>query len=306
MHKVNRDDVDENDPWVKHPPGSAKTEKYPDGFDLNENRAHATPFIFSWDIYWSCENIEELSLTINLWWESAFEKGFPEEGGTAYELVDLIYNRLIDNGHDEIGINPIESDYVLPGFLTRNEKWKGLKGNTISQTFNEEERMAKLVLKKKAAPVKGENKTVPPKADKGKKVLKKAEKPAKEEKPKRTRGTDEVPPWIINSKPGTKAHESKKMICKLLLERKHTDTEIALIVNSELEYNVSESRINFYRYTLNKGRFAPIGFPAPKTEIEPIEKGGKKTVTAASSKKTSKKSATEPAPVKKKLVLKKK
>lgn len=42
------------------------------------------------------------------------------------------------------------------------------------------------------------------------------------------------------------------------------------MVASEMGYTLSVSRVNFYRETLNKGRFEPIGFKQPNPLIQRI------------------------------------
>lgn len=145
-------------------------------------------------------------------------------------------------------------------------------------------------------------------------------KPEQARTSKATRNSDAIPNWVQVSKPGTRAHESKVRICDLLLDQQHTDAEIALIIDGELEYKVSEGRINFYRDTLNKGRFdtEPFNFSKPDPAIErivqsapPAEVVGKKSTGKKSTDKkpTGKKSTGKKFTGKKtgkKLVLKKK
>jgi len=129
--------------------------------------------------------------------------------------------------------------------------------------------MAKIMLKKGAGKKSAESKT---------------------ETPKRRASSGEIPAWITSSKPGTKAHDSKELVCKLLMERKHSDADIVLMVEGELDYKVTEDRVNFYRNTLNKGHFEPLGFEKPEPEVEQI--------TESSGVKPSKKSSAKKAPAK--------
>lgn len=300
--KIKHKRQDPDDPWVKHPPGSANKDRYPEGFDKLKNAALTNPYIFIWDLYWCIKGDHDLDVLINKWWNSIYTKEFPEEGGCLLELVEKIFNRLIDVGHETAGIEPEEKDYVLPLDSILSEL-DTKQNKHISKTFLEEEfTMAKApkksVAKKKAAP----KKTA---------VKKTAAKKTVEKKTTTTETDNDAPKWVTSGKPGTKAYDSKVLICKLLMERKHTDTEICLMVDSELDYKVSEDRVNFYRHTLNKGRFAPLGFKAPKDPVEQI--GGddspapaKKASKKAPMKKTGVQGKNVSGAVKLKLKLKKK
>ena len=100
------------------------------------------------------------------------------------------------------------------------------------------------------------------------------------------------------------------------MERKYTDEEIASMVEAELEYKINTDRVAFYRRTLNKGQFAPLGYEAPDEPVQPIEKDGSAPVKSAKAEKVSKESAVNPSTAKvkgtgtvskkKKVVIKKK
>jgi hypothetical protein len=253
-------------PWEMHPPGSGKVERFPEDFDPKENKAHTNAYIFVWEVYWGLKGNEKYSLKQNLnrWWDNCFTKDFPEEGGTVSSIVDLIYNKLVDLGHEEVGIDPTESDYDLPSIITAQQEWSTVKGETVKKQSYEEETMGKIILKKKVPAS-----VVDKKAAGKKPVAQEAGDESDTGKTKRTR-SDGIPKWVTSSRPGTKAHESKLLICKLLMERKHTDEEICMMVEAELEYGVSVPRVNFYRDTLNKGRFEPLGFKQPEPLVENI------------------------------------
>jgi hypothetical protein len=290
-------------PWELHPPGSGKVERFPEGFDPKKNKAHTNAWMFIWEIYWGLKKHEQYNLNENLnrWWDGCFTRDFPEEGGTVSSIVDMLYNKLIDLGHEEVGIDPTESDYDLPSIITAQQEWSTVKGEIVNKQSYEEESMAKIILKKKvpvsvidkkaAKPVHSKTETADDDApDTG--------------KAKRTR-SEGIPKWVTSSRPGTKAHESKLIICKLLMERKHTDEEICIMVEAELEYAVSVPRVNFYRDTLNKGRFEPLGYKQPNPPVENIvNKSAVKSSPAKAPVKVPEKTVVEPP--KKKLLLKKK
>lgn len=284
-------------PWEKHPPGSGKVERFPEGFDPKENKAHTNAWMFVWEVFWGMKGEEKYSLNKNLnrWWDSCFTKEFPEEGGTVSSIVDLIYNKLVDLGHEEVGIDPTESEYELPSIITAQQEWSTVKGEKVNKQSYEEETMAKIILKKKVVASvidkKGKAKAAPTSTG--------DDEQPDTGKAKRTR-SDGIPKWVTSSRPGTKAHESKLLICKLLMERKHTDEEICIMVEAELEYAVSVPRVNFYRDTLNKGRFEPLGYKQPSPLVENIV--NKSAVVKSSPVKAPAKTMEPP---KKKLLLKK-
>lgn len=307
---IKHKDPDMRNPWDKFPPGSASKDRYPEGFDPKKCKAITNANIFMWDLYWCLEKEKDLDVFINVWWNNIYLKDFPEEGGCLLELVEKIFNRLIDIGHEEEGIEPEEKDYNLP-LDSILRQLSTFQNKHISKTFLEEDDIMAKVAKKETA--KAPAKKVPAKkAAVGKVPAKAAEKkPVKKAPVKEPKATDsDVPAWITSGKPGTKAYDSKVLVCDLLMKRKHTDAEICLMVDSELDYKINETRVNFYRYTLNKGRFAPLGFDAPNPPVEQV--GGEGTSTPAR-KSTGKKAAKEEAPapakkpiIKKKLILKKK
>lgn len=96
-----------------------------EGFNEKEYRSHLDATAFMWMIYWSVRSDHQFQLdkTINYWWTRAYIKPFPQEGGTAADLVDRIYVRLIDRGHDSRRIEPEESDYELPDALVKQDAW---------------------------------------------------------------------------------------------------------------------------------------------------------------------------------------
>lgn len=310
-HKVKAEPVVKHKelmPWELHPPGSARSSKMPEGFDEKEYKAHLDADAFMWMLYWASNPDHKFDLdeTINYWWKRAYNKPFPDEGGIAADLVDRVYCRLIDRGHDSKRIEPQESDYELPNTLLSNEHWEQAKDRKIVYIQQMEAEMAKISLKKSAkTDTKSTGKEAPPKASKT--VTK-------------TASSDDAPAWITSSKPGTKAHDSKVKVCELLMERKYSDEEIALMVESELEYKINPDRVSFYRKTLNKGQFAPLGYEAPDEPVQPIEKDGSapaKSAKPAKAEKTPKESAAKPSAAKvkgagtgtvgkKKLVIKKK
>lgn len=293
-------------PCELHPPGSTRSKKRPEGFNEREYRAHLDADAFTWMLYWASNPDHKFDLDemINYWWKRAYNKPFPNEGGIAADLVDRIYCRLIDRGHEFQRIEPQESDYELPEPLLRSEYWKKVKGRKIvyiQQTM--EAKMAK-ISQKKSAKTDVKSTGAPPK------VSKTANKAA---------SSNDVPAWITSSRPGTKAHDSKIKVCELLLERKYSDEEIALMVESELEYKINPDRVAFYRRTLNKGQFAPLGYEAPDEPVQPIEKDGSapaKSAKPAKAIKAPKESAAKPSTAKvkgacmvskkKKVVIKKK
>lgn len=292
-------------PWEKHPPGSARRYKYPANFNVRECHAHTNADAFAWMVYWGCVpghnfNIDKI---VNDWWNYGYRKEFPEKGGTLADLVDRIYCRLIDRGHDSLRIDPKESDYDLPSFLQQSKSWQDAMQKQIVKLESEELDMAKIT--KKSVAKKSTGKSASTSA---KQSTKKA--PVADADPN-------IPAWITSSKPGTKAHESKVKVCELLMEQSYSDEEIALMVESEIEYKINPDRVAFYRRTLNKGQFAPLGFDAPDSPIQPIEKDGapasppakkspKSSAKASSKAKPSaKKSPAKKTVGKKKLVIKK-
>lgn len=305
-HKLTTESYEDPAPWEVHPPGSGKVERFPEGFNLKENKAHTNAAMFMWEVYWGLKKHEQYDLNKNLnrWWDSCFTREFPEEGGTVSSIVDLIYNKLIDLGHEEVGIDPVESDYDLPLIITAQPEWSTVKSETVNKQSYEEESMGKIILKKKVpASVVDKKAAVAPKTKTRPAELSEDDAPDTG-KAKRTR-SDGIPKWVTSSRPGTKAHESKILVCKLLMERKHTDEEICIMVEAELEYAVSVPRVNFYRDTLNKGRFEPLGFKQPNPLVENIV-----NKNAPVNKKPATVSKSSPAkevvpPPKKKLLLKK-
>ena len=157
-------------PWELHPPGSARSKKEPEGFDEREYKAHLDADAFIWMIYWasSPDHKFDLDETVNYWWKRAFADDipFPNEGGIAADLVDRIYCRLIDRGHEFQRIEPQESDYELPEPLLSSEYWKKIKGRKIvyiQQTM--EAKMAK-ISQKKSAKADAKSTGAPPKVSK--------------------------------------------------------------------------------------------------------------------------------------------
>ena len=82
-----------------------------------------------------------------------------------------------------------------------------------------------------------------------------------------------------------------------------------------MEYKINPDRVAFYRRTLNKGQFAPLGYEAPDEPVQPIEKDGSAPAKSAKAEKAPKKSAVNPSTAKvkgagavskKKVVIKKK
>lgn len=285
----------ELEPWEAHPPGSAKPNRYPDGFDLHGYRSHRDSDSFAWMLYWAMQDSSKIDLqgTLNYWWSFVHSKTFPEGGATVADLSDNIFQRLIDNGHESNRLEYTEKEYSLPTFILKNAQWNIVKERIVHHIQPEEAEMAKIFLKPKGG-------VLPPK-----------NVPAVSAKRESTPREEGVPKWVTSSRPGTKAHDSKIRICELLMEQKHSDSEISLIIESELEYNVSTERINFYRYTLNKGRFAPLGFEKPAKDIEEIKKSSG-AITPPAQKvglkvmPKGKVPAVPAAPVVKKLFLKKK
>lgn len=132
----------------------------------------------------------------------------------------------------------------------------------------------------------------------------KSESTAKKTVSKTTTVSSDASAWVTRSKSGTKAHDSKVKVCELLLEREYSDEEIALMVESELEYKITANRVAFYRRTLNKGQFEPLGFDPPDEPVQPIEKDG--VPAKAPAKASAKSKATTKKTIgKKKIVLKK-
>lgn len=294
-------------PWELHPPGSARSKKEPEGFDEREYKAHLDADAFIWMIYWasSPDHKFDLDETVNYWWKRAFADDipFPNEGGIAADLIDRVYCRLIDRGHEFQRIEPQKSDYKLPDTLLRSEYWEKAKDRKIvyiQQMMEAKMAVAKISLKK-SVKTDAKSTEAPPKVSKT---------------VNKTASNDDVPAWITSSRPGTKAHDSKIKVCELLLERKYSDEEIALMVESELEYKINPDRVAFYRRTLNKGQFAPLGYEAPDEPVQPIEKDGSAPVKSAKAEKVSKESAVNPSTAKvkgtgtvskkKKVVIKKK
>jgi len=277
-------------PWEKHRPGTSKKRMDPESYDDKEYRAHIDAESFAWMVLWGIIEKTEFDITetINYWWSRAYTKEFPKEGGTLQDLTERIFTRLIDRGHDSKEIDPKESDYKLPSFLRDNcSNWKSAKDRFIHK-LNQEVLMAKIKIKKTGKD------PLPEKLDKKTKTNK---EPVK--------SSPEAPKWVTSSRPDTKAHNSKLRVCELLLEREHSDSEISLMVDSELDYKLTEDRINFYRKTLNLGRFAPLGFERPDEPVEEILKGSSKKVDSKDSKGSKK--SEKNVPIKKfKVKLKKK
>lgn len=286
-------------PWELHPPGSSRVERYPRDFDRKKYKSHLMADVFAWMVYSACQDNSNFDITeiINYWWRYVYTKDFPEKGGLLDDLTERIYQSLVDRGHDSIKISPEESDYNLPKFLIDNGQWYKKKKLVIHEISIEEVFMAKIVLKKKATANSGASS----KDAKTQKGSQKAPAKGAGKSSEKVKGDSDTPKWIANSRPGTKAHESKVRCCELLLERKHTDEEIALIIESELDYKIdAEHRVNFYRYTLNKGRFAALGFETPNPPVEKIEaSGAKKSAPIAKGKADAKGKAEKPkAPAK--------
>lgn len=278
-------------PWELHPPGSARSKKEPEGFDEREYKAHLDADAFTWMLYWASNPDHKFDFdeTVNYWWKRAFADDipFPNEGGIAADLVDRVYCRFIDRGHEFQRIEPQESDYELPETLLRSEHWKKAKDRKIVyiQQMMEAKMAAKISLKKS---VKTDAKSTgaPPKASKT---------------ANKTASSNDIPAWITSSRPGTKAHDSKIKVCELLLERKYSDEEITLMVESELEYKINPDRVAFYRRTLNKGQFAPLGYEAPDEPVQLIEKDGSapaESAKTAKAEKAPKESAAKPSTTK--------
>lgn len=291
-------------PWQKYPPGSASKRVMPENFNERECRAHTDADAFVWMVFWGCiENSGwDIKVILTDWWNNAYTKDFPEKGGTVKDLTERIYCRLIDNGHAKHHIDPEECDYELPSPLRRNNgNWKAMQDVNITLT---EEDLMKIKLKKKVSKTgapPAEEKLEASKASKGKKQtigeMSNAE------------GNSDIPKWVLSSRPGTKAHESKVKCIELLLERKYTDEEIILMVESEVGYSLNQDRINFYRYTLNKGRFEPFGFKAPSPQVERIgedEKPASSKKSVPAKKASAKKVPSKKAGTKKSVKLKKK
>lgn len=287
-------------PWETHTEGTCKKRMVPESFNEKEYRAHIDADIFMWNIFWSLDNNHPYNTDkiVNEFWYKVYRKPFPEEGGTLEELFERIYSRLIDRGHDSQRIEPKESDYNLPVIL--EAIWQTAKDKNILKLNEEELEMARATKKTTKTTTKPDEK-----------------KATKKATPVATVSSGDAPAWITGSKPGTKAHESKVKVCELLLERKYSDEEIALMVESEIEYKITPDRVGFYRRTLNKGQFEPIGYPAPEEPVQPIENDGgsapakkpaktEKAAGKATNKPAKKPAGKKPIVAKKKLVIKKK
>jgi len=272
-------------PWELHPPGSARAHPRIHGHDPKHYRAHLDADAFIWMVYWSSKPDHPFNLddVLNYWWTRAFNKPFPHEGGIAADLVDRVYCSLIDRGHDSVRIEPQESDYELSGILLRSEQWEQAKDSHVNYIQPEQEAYMAKILKKPASAGSKKTETAPPKATKT--VTK-------------TESSGDAPAWITSSKPGTKAHDSKVKVCELLMERQYSDEEIALMVESELEYKINPDRVAFYRKTLNKGQFEPLGYDTPDPAVIPIEKDGSAPAKPSKPASAPKASAAKPSAAK--------
>ena len=297
-------------PWEKYPPGSCASRTFPESYDRKKYNARRDAHAFIWMVFWGCtyDGKFNLEITINEWWSTVFKKRFPMEGGTVEDLVDRIYCQLIDKGYEVQNIEPDESEYCPPILQDNCANWIRNKSRTIH--YLREADMA-LKLKKKLLTKASKN------------VVDK--KQVKEKNVSRKDSSDgSIPQWATSGREGTKAYDSKALCCKLLLERKHTMSEIALMVESELDYTINEDRVNFYRKCLNKGHLVHFGYDVPnkpvelsdedeeqfagtgkkKSEDKPVAKKvvAKKVVAKKSSKKADKKTTkkTTKKPAKKK------
>ena len=272
-------------PWQLHPPGSACAHPRAHGHDSRHYRAHLNADAFIWMVYWSGlpDHPFNLDDILNYWWTRAFNKPFPHEGGITADLVDRVYRGLIDRGHDSARIEPQESDYELPGTLLCSEQWEQVKNSHVNYIQPEQEAYMTKILKK----------PVSMRSKKTGTALPKAAKTVTE-----TESSGDIPAWITSSKPGTKAHDSKVKVCELLMERQYSDEEIALMVESELEYKLNSDRVAFYRKTLNKGQFEPLGYGAPDPAVIPIEKDASAPVKPSKPASASKTLAAKPSAAK--------
>jgi hypothetical protein len=259
-------------PWVRYK-GLGVKSRNPISFCEKEYHGHNTAMSFIWVLYWAIEPDHKFKVSsiINYWWSKAYTKPFPEDGGQLDDLTERIYHKLIDIGHESQNIEPLEKDYTLPTILTNKSSWYFVKDDHINKHIIEEADMARILKKGKVKKV--QRKEPVSKSQNDDAIVKDDTKASK------------FPSWVNSSKPGSKAHDSKVRICELLMEQKFTDSEIAEKILSGIEYKVTEDRVSFYRKTLNKGHFEPLGFPKPDKPIMSIKNDAKKTKKLSIKKK---------------------
>lgn len=272
-HKIPGEFATDLERWLykfrKEHPHPEKKQSIP-GFDSKEYRRKVQYFAFLTMVRASCREGSKFDKNriLNEWWNFAFIKPFPKEGGSLLELTEKIRHKIWEDQYDE----PAEAD---PYMLRNSQDFQGAKNCHIPKLQTEEALMA---IKSKT---KSKTKTKAKPEGKAKSAKESKKAPRKEPKDRKL----------------DKSGQSRLMCVELLMEKKYSDEEIVEKITEELDYPYSVKRVARIRTGINDGKREKQGIPAPNPPLEPIEKGGEsaksKSAKTKSAPKTKAKTKTK-------------